>query len=154
MRTAMFVLLVAAVASAQTVEIDGKKVALSGKLKTASLFDVQVVPYAATHGPDRVRAIAGSLISHLPTEYYRVTVTVQFWYKGSGSNSSKLYPWGHATATVTCPPPGRRVKWSAIMKSGTLGSNTSDARGRHDGLHTVSVEFEKHIPSDTLTPPS
>jgi hypothetical protein len=154
MRTAIMLLLLAAVAAAQTVTVEGKRVKLGTKLKSSPVFNVRVVPYVGTLGPDRVCVVAGHVTTALPSKYYKVTITIRYWYDVTVQGKRQVSEAGYTVAEIICPEPGKPTRWSALMKWGELANpagNTS-VRPTDQLRHSVAVDFDKHVPDAESTP--
>ena len=145
--TLLLVPLLAAVATAGAKKpavriIDGKRVLARRQIKPTPVIEIAKLAFFDCEKMDTGTActvVAGTLISHLPKQFFEVTVTVHL-FRISGTGVEDM---GTAVATITEPGPEKPVRFVAVGPP--LYFPEADGKERWMG-HYVSYEVKPHNP--------
>ena len=138
------VCLATSVAMAQTVTVDGYRVNVGKPMPMAGpAVAVDFRLFAAELGPNKGAVASGYAISSLPSEWYKVTITIRFW--DVYAQRKDIFERARATVVLDRPKPGRRVKWRALLWS-PHKRNELEPFANPRPIHTIHVEFTPQLP--------
>jgi hypothetical protein len=125
-------------------EIDGYSVKLGRRTELGGpLVDVAVEAYEAEIAGKPAIVLAGHATSRLPSEFFKVTLTISCW---------DLYPETKAVfkraigkVVLTMPKPNIRTRWSTVACfEGKEGEFHPFAKPKP--VYAVGIEFEPYVP--------
>lgn len=100
--------------------------------------------YEASIGPMRGAAVSGVAVSRLPSDWYKVTITIRAWdvYPERGN----LHERGKAIIVLDRPRPGRRERFRALLWSPHYKKRTLEPFAKAKPIYTVTTTFERVDP--------
>ena len=145
MRTAMIALVLVYGAAVAAAEIDGVEVEFGQALKPVPVVEVQLRPCIVKTAGGQGLGFVGVAVSHLPSPYYKITLTINAWDKATARKPGRT---NKAIVVLENPVPERRIKWQAVA---WLGEPPA-LRSVHgpEQYYTVDVAFEEYVPKGRL----
>ena len=144
MRTLICLLCLCAVACGQAATVEGRRVEVGEKCPAGgNAVDVAFTLFHAALGPDKGLVASGYAKSNLPSEWYKVTLTIRFW--DVYAERKDLFERACATVVIDRPKPGVRVKWRAILWSPHKEGRV-EAFVHPKPIYTIHAAFTPSLP--------